>query len=288
MNLNPKKLLPQSKKSESQKFSSEKFLVPVKSIQYKNIVKLSEDKKNGEQKVGASSLKDDILSIKSSILSIEKHISNSLELQKKQQIRDRIEGENEKRKRREEKVEEKNNYGFGGIIKNIPKPKLSFVDWIKKFVLNMFIGYFAVRIIKYLPELVKIASFIVPVTDFIGWMGKNLIKGLIDFVDWGYKAYDATRGFVKQLGGAGAEKVFDDFSKNLNQVLNYTIITALGIAALANKVQDKHPDGKKRPKQSRDPRTNKPIPTDRKSTRLNSSHAQIYTLSLHDALPILL
>jgi len=27
---------------------------------------------------------------------------------------------------------------------------------------------------------------------------------------------------------------------------------------------------------------------DRKSTRLNSSHAQIYTLSLHDALPIFL
>src|SRR5688572_17386137 len=28
--------------------------------------------------------------------------------------------------------------------------------------------------------------------------------------------------------------------------------------------------------------------TDRKSTRLNSSHSQIYTLSLHDALPILI
>src|SRR5476649_195782 len=27
-------------------------------------------------------------------------------------------------------------------------------------------------------------------------------------------------------------------------------------------------------------------PTDRKSTRLNSSHTEIYTLSLHDALPI--
>src|SRR5215204_6268523 len=29
-----------------------------------------------------------------------------------------------------------------------------------------------------------------------------------------------------------------------------------------------------------------PISTDRKSTRLNSSHTEIYTLSLHDALPI--
>src|SRR5882672_537251 len=30
------------------------------------------------------------------------------------------------------------------------------------------------------------------------------------------------------------------------------------------------------------------VPLDRKSTRLNSSHTVIYTLSLHDALPILL
>src|SRR5882672_9038163 len=28
------------------------------------------------------------------------------------------------------------------------------------------------------------------------------------------------------------------------------------------------------------------VPLDRKSTRLNSSHTEIYTLSLHDALPI--
>src|SRR3712207_3822441 len=41
------------------------------------------------------------------------------------------------------------------------------------------------------------------------------------------------------------------------------------------------------------PRVTRPVPqprlpTDRKSTRLNSSHANIYTLSLHDALPIYL
>ena len=263
MNLNPKKLLPSSKKSETQKVNAEKFLVPVKSIQYKNIVKLSENKKGDGQKVGRSSLREDILSIKKSIISIENYISKSLELQKEQQVKDRIDRENQKRKEKEEKIEKNNNYGLGNIVKNIPKPKLSFVDWIKKFVLNMFLGYFAVRVIKYLPELVKLANFIVPITNFIGWMGKNLINGLIDFVDWGYRAYDSTKGFVKQLGGAGAEKVFDQFSKNLNDVLNYTIITALGVAALANKVKDKHPDGKKKPRQLRDPRTNKLIPTDK-------------------------
>src|SRR5476649_1278798 len=34
-------------------------------------------------------------------------------------------------------------------------------------------------------------------------------------------------------------------------------------------------------------RTTASTPRDRKSTRLNSSHTEIYTLSLHDALPIL-
>src|ERR671916_619567 len=43
-----------------------------------------------------------------------------------------------------------------------------------------------------------------------------------------------------------------------------------------------------RPPKRHRPRPVKPsAPLDRKSTRLNSSHTVIYTLSLHDALPIL-
>jgi hypothetical protein len=262
MNINSKKLLPQSKNSDTQqKISADKFLVPVKNIQYKNIVKLSERKDEQKQKFGKSGLRDDILSIKESVLSIEKILSKTIQLQKDQAIKDRIQKENQRRVEKEEKFEKKKDYGFK-ILKNIPKPKLGIVDWIKKFILNVFLGYLAVRAIDYLPTLISIASKITPAINFIGWMGKNLLKGLINFIDWGYKAYDSTKGFVKQLGGSDAEKVFDQFSKNLNDVLNYTIITALGVAALANKVKDKHPDGKR--KQLRDPRTNKPIPTDKK------------------------
>lgn len=264
MNLDSKKLLPPSKKSESQKLNADKFLVPVKNIQYRNIVKLSETK-GEQQKVGKSGLKDDISAIKESILSIEKSISKSLDLQKEKLLKDRLDRENKRRQDREDKLEKKKDYGFGKIIKNMPKPKLSFIDWIKRFVLNMFLGYFAVRVIDYLPTIISIASKITPAINFIGWVGKNLLKGLIDFIDWGYKAYDATRGFIKQVGGDGAQKQFDSFSKNLNEVLNYTIVTALGIAALANKVKDKHPNNKKNRKtQLRDPRTNRPIPTDKR------------------------
>jgi hypothetical protein len=262
MNINSKKLLPQSKNSDTQqKISADKFLVPVKNIQYKNIVKLSERKDEQKQKFGKSGLRDDILSIKESVLSIEKILSKTIQLQKDQATKDRIQKENQRRLEKEEKFEKKKDYGFK-ILKNIPKPKLGIVDWIKKFILNVFLGYLAVRAVDYLPTLISIASKITPAINFIGWMGKNLLKGLINFIDWGYKAYDSTKGFVKQLGGSGAEKVFDEFSKNLNDVLNYTIIAALGVAALANKVKDKHPDGKR--KQLRDPRTNKPIPTDKK------------------------
>jgi hypothetical protein len=264
MNLDSKKLLPPSKKSESQKINADKFLVPVKNIQYKNIVKLSETKED-QPKVEKFGLKDEILSIKESILSIEKSIAKSLDLQKEKILKDKLDRENKRRQDKEEKLEQKKDYGFGKIIKNIPKPKLSFIDWIKRFVLNMFLGYFAVRVIDYLPTIISIASKITPAINFIGWMGKNLLKGLIDFIDWGYKAYDATRGFIKQVAGDGAQKQFDSFSKNLNDVLNYTIVTALGIAALADKVRDKNPNNKTNKKgQPRDPRTNRPVPTDKK------------------------
>ena len=68
MNLDSKKLLPPSKKSESQKINADKFLVPVKNIQYKNIVKLSETKED-QPKVEKFGLKDEILSIKESTVS---------------------------------------------------------------------------------------------------------------------------------------------------------------------------------------------------------------------------
>jgi hypothetical protein len=70
-----------------------------------------------------------------------------------------------------------------------------------------------------------------PVGKFVEGFAKNILKGVVDFVEFGYKAYDQTRDFVKQIGGEGAEKTFDEFSKNLNLLLNGAIGAAMLIAS---------------------------------------------------------
>ena len=70
-----------------------------------------------------------------------------------------------------------------------------------------------------------------PVGKFVEGFAKNILKGVVDFVEFGYKAYDQTRDFVKQIGGEGAQKTFDDFSKNLNLLLNGAIGAAMLIAS---------------------------------------------------------
>ena len=46
-------------------------------------------------------------------------------------------------------------------------------------------------------------------TDFLANVGIQIFNGLATFVDWGYKAIDATRGFIKTIGGEGLAQNFD-------------------------------------------------------------------------------
>ena len=50
------------------------------------------------------------------------------------------------------------------------------------------------------------------------------------FIDWGYKAYDATRGFVKNIFGEGGVKQFDNLMSTLNTLSNVIILASLASA----------------------------------------------------------
>jgi hypothetical protein len=107
---------------------------------------------------------------------------------------------------------------------------MGFLDWIKNFIGNIILGYFAVRLVDQLPKLKGVISFIGAASDFVLDIGGKLLDGLVTFIDWGYKAYDATRGFMKNLFGEGGVKQFDQLSGLLNKFLNLAIIAGLAVA----------------------------------------------------------
>jgi hypothetical protein len=167
--------------------------------------------------------------IRTKVIEIDKLLKGSIVSQKKELDIKRKEGERNRFSGLESKLETKPKAEKGKI--EMPKlPRMGFLDWIKNFIGNIILGYFAVRLVDQLPKLKGVISFIGKASDFVLNIGGKLLDGLVTFIDWGYKAYDATRGFVKNLFGEGGVKQFDELSSVLNKFLNLAIIAGLAVA----------------------------------------------------------
>jgi len=233
--IDSKKLLPPSKSSLSLK--NKKILIPVSNVRVKKNVKSTSEDLKKDSSSGISS--DSILGIKNIISKIKDVVLKGSIFQKKEQDNKRKDREKEARKKRELKLEKKptNKNVTSGIAS---LPNLSFIDRIKKFLFWTILG----RLFSDLfPKLIEFSKRILPVVDFIENFAGNVLKGVVDFIDWGYNAYDKVRDLTKQIGGENAQKVFDDFSKHFNTVLNLALI-----AAMAGSSIDRGGDGPDRGK----------------------------------------
>jgi len=168
-----------------------------------------------------------------SLLSIDKKIDKllkeSLFLYKKEEEINKKNREQERFSSKEKELEKKKPPLVKGIKLPTP-PKMGFFDWIKNFITQTILGFFAVRLIDFLPQLLKILPVIIKVGDFFIDVGGKMLDGLVTFVDWGYKAIDGTRQFIKDLGGEGLAKNFDKFAGAIDNVLEVAIIAALATA----------------------------------------------------------
>jgi GH24 family phage-related lysozyme (muramidase) len=169
---------------------------------------------------------DIILQIEKKVIKIDKLLKDSFALKKKQQKKVRIKEEQKEFEDREKELEKKKPKKEKGV--NLPTPpKMGFIDWIKNFVFNTILGFLAVRLMKFLPTLLKIYPVIIGAGEFLINVGGNLLNSLVSFVDWGYKAVDSTSGFIKSIGGEGLSKVFDNFMGAIDNVLEFAVMAAI-------------------------------------------------------------
>ena len=168
--------------------------------------------------------------IKINVIKIENILKGSLALDKKQ-LDDKKKATSKKRKEDiETKLETKPN-AESGKVKMPSAPRMGILDFIKNFIGNVLLGYFAVRLIKHLPKIMPIVKFLGNAADFIIDVGGKLLNGLVTFLDIGYKAYDATRGFLKSFGGENFVKVFDAFNGAVGSVIEAAIIASIALAS---------------------------------------------------------
>jgi len=163
--------------------------------------------------------------IRKQFIAKEKLIKSSLLVQKKSSEGARRNDERESRINYENTLEKVLGF-LGRPIKKLGK-KLGFLDSLKKFITNVLLGFIAVRLLKYLPQLMKVFILILRVSDFILDISGKLLNGLITFVDKGYQAADHARKMVKSIGGQKAIDSLDAMNNQANSLLNSIIIAGM-------------------------------------------------------------
>ena len=180
--------------------------------------------------------KDDPLKvIHVKVLEIESILKGTLAAEKEEQKRKKQELQDQRRAQQEEGLE-KNPKKKPDKNPKMPKkmPSGGIFGFIKNIIGSFIMNYFVKFLIDNAKTVANILKVVVSVTDFLAEAGIQIFNALATFVDWGYKAIDATRGFIKTLGGEGLAQNFDKVTNLVGTALFLatTIATSMAVEAL--------------------------------------------------------
>ena len=168
-------------------------------------------------------IEDTVLHIKTTVVDVENLLGQSYAFKEK--------AREEERKRKEkasaEKQEDKLEKDKGKESKfQIPKPKvvMSFWERMKKFFINTFLGFIAVRLIPLIPVLMNIIPPLVKGAEFLINFAGVILNGFMTLIDWGYKIYDAARNWIGDTFGEGAAKLFDGLMGVINTLISAFLV----------------------------------------------------------------
>jgi hypothetical protein len=228
MTINSNKFLPQGKTNNGSivKYKAESYLIPFKNIIDSKGLK-DKQKENFDSNGEQVRKSKDIVKIKNLVLEIESILKKNLKSQKKQYKNKSKLLEKERFTKREKDIENKSEKEFQSPKIGISMPRLGIFDWIKRFLFWTILGRIISSLSDHFPTLIKISEKIIPVVGFLGKLTGDFLNGLVDFIDFGYSAYDKVRDLSKWIGGESFQKVFDDFSNNLNTFVNLAIVAGL-------------------------------------------------------------
>ena len=174
--------------------------------------------------------KDDYMTIiHSKVLEIEGILKGTLAAEKEEQRQKRKARKDEDKANQEKKLEAKDDKQDKKGIKMPKVPQVGIFGWIKRFIGNVILGIFLSKMVDFAPALGGFIKAADGITTFLADVGIKLVDGLATFVDWGYKAYDATQGFLENFG-VGQEQ-FDQFSGAVSGMIDALIIGSVILAA---------------------------------------------------------
>ena len=172
-----------------------------------------------QQSGGGEDLQGLVLQIKTSVISVESLLGNSVALQKKQ-IDDARKAREAAQAGQAEKDLEKKKPKAASKGPKLNLPGKGLLSSIMDFVINIAFGWIAVRLVKFAPQIAKILPFLGKIADFMVDGALLVITGLATLIDWGYKLVEMGRGLVKGVFGEEGAKKFDTFMGSIKNLIS--------------------------------------------------------------------
>ena len=215
------------------------------------------------QSQGQSGILDDLKVIHEKTINIEEVLKNTLKIQK-EDIRDqRYEAKTKKRKGAENTLEQAGKKGAkaaAGIFKPVGKA----IDKVKNFVINTVLGMISLKLLKWLPKIIKFLAIAEPVFNWITKIAGFLLNVVAGFIEFGYKAVDTVNGVVTNIFGEDGAKAFDKFTGIFTKFLNLAMILMMATVNMG-----KGPGGQKGPQgKGKKPKWKKKLGNKFKKTKL--------------------
>ena len=164
--------------------------------------------------------------LKVKVIRLDKLLKGSVAIKKDELNESKREESEDRKEKIEEKLETKPGKEKEKITKKI-KPKMGIFGFIKNFIGNILLGFFAVRLVDQLPKLVAIASVVGKAADFVIDVGGTLLNGLASFIDLGYSVSEGTRDVLKNLGGEDVVGLFDGIIDKVSFLIDVLVISTL-------------------------------------------------------------
>ena len=141
--------------------------------------------------------------------------------------RRRREEENEKRQNEEDRLEKPSALSNPKNQAAAESSRGGIIGWFKNFIGKILLGFFAVKLLKFVPLLSKIAPAFEASVNFLSSVGVGLVDGFGTFINVAYSAADATKGFLKSIGGDKTVEMFEGFGNAISTLIDVLIIASL-------------------------------------------------------------
>jgi murein DD-endopeptidase MepM/ murein hydrolase activator NlpD len=189
----------------------------------------SDVKPEGSENQPKKTLLLEVIDIRKNLLLILKLVKGNNSLLKKSEERQRKEQEQQKFQEKELKSEEKKNKLIPDF-KPTEFPKMGFLDRIKQFLFYTVLGAAFTKFGKHIPQVLGLLKNLGPAFTTFENITGNILNGFVDFVGFGYKAYDKVKEIIVGISGDETEKRLQEFDKQFNTFANLAIIAGMAAA----------------------------------------------------------